>query len=424
MSTVRGGAKTASAQSAATTPVTVALLSLLTITSSISFDVYLPALPELRRELDATASQAQITMTACLLGIGLGQLVIGPLADRYGRKPPLLIGLTAYVVASLACAASPSIESLTAARFVQGLAAAVGIVTAQAAGRDLYSGSALLRYYGRLALLNGTAAVAGPLVGGQLVRFTDWRGTFLFLAAVGAALLGSCVLGARETLPRDLRRRSQGLRHAYRDLGKPLLDRPFLGAALVLGFSHGAMFAYLGAATFVLQDIYGLTPQQYALCFGTNSFGFILFATVSSRVATRWSYQRTIGAGLALATVGAAGLLAAAVLTWELPTVLVFLFSIVGGIAFTVPATTALAMAGYREMAGTAASLLQSGRFLMGSLVAPLAGVGGVGTAVPFGVVALVSLLISGSLFLLLVVRGQPADELLGRDPSERSVAC
>src|SRR4051794_33190205 len=181
------------------------VLSLLTVFGPISMDLYLPVLPALTSELRSATSTAQLTITACLLGLALGQLVAGPLSDRFGRRRPLLIGVIAYIGVSLLCAASPTVETLVAARFVQGLAGGVGIVIAQAAGRDVYSGGALLRYYGRLTVLGGLAAIVGPLIGGQLARVTDWRGVFVFLAAVGAAILAACLLVFRETLPAENR---------------------------------------------------------------------------------------------------------------------------------------------------------------------------------------------------------------------------
>ena len=162
------------------------LLLLLTVFGPISMDLYLPVLPALTVELDAATSVAQLTVTACLIGLALGQLIAGPLSDRFGRRIPLLVGLVAYVVTSAMCAVSPSIELLIVARVVQGLAGGVGIVIAQAAGRDLYSGGALIRFYGRLTVLAGLAAIVGPLIGGMLATVADWRGLFLFLAAIGA----------------------------------------------------------------------------------------------------------------------------------------------------------------------------------------------------------------------------------------------
>ena len=258
------------------------VLSLLTVFGPISMDLYLPVLPALTSDLRSATSTAQLTVTACLLGLALGQLVAGPLSDRFGRRRPLLVGVIAYVAFSLLCAISPTVETLIAARFVQGLAGGVGIVIAQAAGRDLYSGGALLRYYGRLTVLAGLAAMLGPVIGGQLAQVTDWRGIFVFLAVVGAGILAASALVLRETLPAE-RRVTGGLAQTRRDMRRLLADRVFFGAVLVTGFVNAALFAYLSGATFVLQDIYGLSPQAYSCAFGLNSAGFMLFGFLAGR---------------------------------------------------------------------------------------------------------------------------------------------
>jgi MFS transporter, DHA1 family, multidrug resistance protein len=351
------------------------VLSLLTVFGPISMDLYLPVLPALTSELRAATSTAQLTITACLLGLALGQLVAGPLSDRFGRRRPLLIGVVAYIGVSLLCAASPTVETLVAARFVQGLAGGVGIVIAQAAGRDVYSGGALLRYYGRLTVLGGLAAIVGPLIGGQLARVTDWRGVFVFLAVVGAVILAACALVFRETLPAE-NRVGGGMAQTGRDMRRLLSDRVFLGAVLVTGFVNAALFAYLSGATFVLQGVYGLSPQGYSYAFGLNSLGFMVFGFAAGRASERWSERGTLLVGIAMCLAGAGGLLATA--TWHLPlaAVIVSLLTMVSGVAVTTPPATSLALADYPDIAGTASSFLGVARFAFGGLAAPLVGLG------------------------------------------------
>jgi MFS transporter, DHA1 family, multidrug resistance protein len=369
------------------------VLSLLTIFAPISMDIYLPVLPALTAELGAATSAAQLTITACLLGLAIGQLIAGPVSDRYGRRRPLLIGVAAYIVFSVVCAVSPSVETLIVARFVQGLAGAVGIVIAQAAGRDLYSGGRLVRYYGRLTVLAGLAAIVGPLIGGQLARITDWRGIFVFLSLVGVGILLGCLIIFGETLPAAYRT-SGGLAQTGRDFRVLLSDRVLVGAVLITGFLNAALFAYLAGATYVLQGIYSLSPQGYSLAFGLNSLGFMVFGFIAGRLAERWSEPDTILAGLAMCVTGAAGVLAAAI--WRLPLIAVCtsLFLMVSGVAATTPPTTSLAMAEYPHMAGTASSLLGLARFAFGAVTAPLVGLGGAATALPLGLVSLASVLL------------------------------
>ncbi|WP_448623473.1 multidrug effflux MFS transporter [Geodermatophilus sp. URMC 64] len=351
------------------------VLSLLTVFGPISMDLYLPVLPALTVELRSATSTAQLTVTACLLGLALGQLVAGPVSDRFGRRRPLLVGVVAYVAFSLLCAAGPTVETLVAARFVQGLAGGVGIVIAQAAGRDLYSAGRLLRYYGRLTVLGGLAAVVGPVIGGQLAEVTDWRGIFVFLAAIGAVILVACLAVFRETLPVE-RRVAGGLAQTGRDMRRLLSDRVFLGAVLVTGFVNAALFAYLSGATFVLQGVYGLSPQGYSYAFGLNSLGFMVFGFAAGRVSERWSERGTLLVGIAMVVAGAGGLLATAVEDLPLAAVIVSLLTMVSGVAVTTPPATSLALAGYPDIAGTASSFLGVARFAFGGLAAPLVGLG------------------------------------------------
>jgi MFS transporter, DHA1 family, multidrug resistance protein len=366
------------------------VLGLLTIFGPISMDLYLPVLPALTADLQSTTSVAQLTISACLLGLAMGQIVAGPLSDRLGRRKPLLIGVVAYTLTSALCALSPTVETLILARFVQGLAGAVGIVIAQAAGRDVYSGGKLVRYYGRLTVLGGLAAIIGPVIGGQLAAVTDWRGVFLFLAAVGVAILAASLVVFRETLSAN-RRVTGGFANTLSDFRRLLADRVFVGAVLITGFTYSAIFAYLSGATYILQGIYGLSPQGYSLAFGLNSLGFVIFGFAAGRLAERWSERGTLTAGLAMTAAGALGLLATAMLHLPLIAIILSLFIMVSGVAVTSPPATSLALKDYPHIAGTASSLLGLARFAFGGLAAPLVGIGGANDPVPFGIVAFVS---------------------------------
>lgn len=380
------------------------VLCLLTVFGPISMDLYLPVLPALTTELGATTSAAQLTVTACLLGLAIGQVVAGPISDRFGRRLPLLTGVIVYVVASALCAYSPTIPALVGARFVQGLAGGVGIVISQAAGRDLYSGGKLMRYYGRLTVIAGLAAVVGPVVGGQLAVVTDWRGLFVLLAAIGVLILLACVFVFRETLPAS-NRTTGGLVQTGRDFRRLLSDRVLVGTVLVSGLISMALFAYLAGATYVLQDIYGLSPQGYSFAFGLNSLGFMVFGFAAGRLCERWSEQGTLVAGLVMCVVGAAGLLSAALLQLPVIAVILSLFVMVGGVATITPPTTSLAMANYPDIAGTASSLLGLARFGAGGLAAPLVGLGGSHNALPLGIVTLAATLLAAVTYLA-VIRG------------------
>jgi MFS transporter, DHA1 family, multidrug resistance protein len=380
------------------------VLLLLTAFGPISMDLYLPALPALTAELGATASLAQLTVTACLIGLALGQLIAGPLSDRFGRRLPLYVGVAGYVVTSVLCALSPTVELLIAARLVQGLAGGVGIVIAQAAGRDIYSGRALIRYYGRLTVLAGLAAIVGPLLGGQLSTVTDWRGLFLFLAAIGVLVLVAVLVVFRETLPPAARTRG-GFAQTGRDFRTLVSDRGFLGAVLVQGFVNAAVFAYLSGATYVLQDTYGLSPGDYALAFGLNSAGFMVFGYLAGRTSERWSVHGTLVAGLAMCVLGALGLLASGLFLLPLVAVVLSLLVMVSGVAVTTPPTTTLALAGYPQIAGTASSLLGMARFAFGAVAAPLVGIAGAAMLLPLGIVTVVSAALAAAAYAMFIVR-------------------
>ncbi|WP_423246815.1 multidrug effflux MFS transporter [Sinomonas puerhi] len=380
------------------------LLLVLTVFGPISMDLYLPALPALTAELGAATSLAQLTVTACLFGLAGGQLIAGPLSDRLGRRGPLLVGVAAYVAVSALCAASPTVEVLIAARLVQGLAGGVGIVIAQASGRDVYNGARLIRFYGRLTVVGGFAAIVGPMLGGALTAVMDWRGLFLVLATIGAAILASVALGFRETLPHEART-AGGFGRVGRDLRVLLSDRGFVGAVLVQGFVNSAIFAYLAGATFVLQGIYGLSPQQYAMAFGLNSAGFMVFGYLSGRFSERWRAGGMLAIGLAMCGAGATGLLVAGLAHVPLAVVMASLLLVVSGAAVTSPPSTAIALADYPHMAGTASSVLGGARFAFGGVAAPLVGVAGAFSILPLGLVSVTVIVLAAAAGLVFLAR-------------------
>jgi DHA1 family bicyclomycin/chloramphenicol resistance-like MFS transporter len=365
---------------------TVVVLGLLTMFGPLSLDLYLPALPQLADDLNASASAAQLSITACLVGLAVGQLVAGPMSDRLGRKRPLIIGLLAYVLASVACAFAPSAAILALLRLVQGLAGAAGIVISRAIARDLYSGRALMIFFSRLLLIAGLAPVIAPILGGQLSRIMSWRGIFGVLAGFGAVLLLAGWLGLKETLPPE-RRIVGGFGRTLQGYNTLLHDRFFVGCALSSGLAGATMFAYIAGSTFVLQRIYSMSPQGFSLVFGCISLGLVAAAQGGARIALVWPLTRVLGLGLIVNLLGAAFLLATVIIDLPLAVLIAALVVMVGAVGLIFPTANALAMADYPDLAGTASSLQGLSQFVFGAVAAPLVGIAGEHTALPLGIV-------------------------------------
>jgi MFS transporter, DHA1 family, multidrug resistance protein len=361
----------------------------------LSIDMYLPAFPEIARELNTSASSVQLTLTACVAGLALGQLVLGPLSDRFGRRIPVIAAMLTYAVASLLCALATSVGALIALRFVQGLAGAGGIVISRAVVRDLHSGARAVRLFSSLMLVTGLAPILAPLVGGQLLAISSWEGIFISLSILSALIATLTALGLRETLPPE-RRVPSGLRRTLQTMGMLLRDRSFLGHALAGGLTFGALFAYISGSPFVLQGIYGLSPQGFSLAFALNGLGLVAASQVNARIVERLGPTRLLRRALASVVASACALLVV-VSIGDLPVwaVLVPMFAIVSSIPFVLPNSTALALADHAAVAGTASALLGLIQFMVGALAAPLVGVAGPDTAVPMAVI-MVALAVGG----------------------------
>jgi DHA1 family bicyclomycin/chloramphenicol resistance-like MFS transporter len=381
----------------------VLILGGLTATPPLAMDMYLPSLPEVTRSLHAPAATVQLTLTTCLAGMALGQLVVGPMSDKWGRRRPLLTGLAVYIVATALCAFAPNVEFLIAFRLVQGLAGAAGIVIARAVVRDLYDGVAMARFFSTLMLVSGVAPIVAPLVGGQILRVTDWRGVFVILTFVGAALAVLVWTRLPETLaPAD--RHAGGTAEALRSMRTLLADLPFTGYMLTGGFAFAALFAYISASPFVIQEIYGASPQTFSLLFGINSVGLVAVGQINGKLLVgRVSMDKVLGAGLAMVVVAATALLLMATGTFGavgLVPVAAALFVLMSAMGVTLPNAQTLALMRTRHSAGSASALLGTSSFLIGAVASPLVGIAGEHTAVPMAVVQLVAALVAAACFV------------------------
>ncbi|MEV5431018.1 multidrug effflux MFS transporter [Streptomyces sp. NPDC052701] len=395
------------------------LLGGLTATPPLAMDMYLPALPEVTRSLHAPAATVQLTLTACLAGMALGQLVVGPMSDRWGRRRPLLAGLAVYVVATALCALAPTVELLVAFRLAQGLAGAAGIVIARAVVRDLYDGVAMARFFSTLMLISGVAPIVAPLVGGQVLRVTDWRGVFVVLAVLGALLAGTVWARLPETLP-AAGRHEGGVGEALRSMRGLLADRAFSGYLLAGGFAFAALFAYISASPFVIQEIHGASPQTFSLLFGLNSVGLVVVGQINGKVLVgRVRLDRVLAVGLTVVIGAATALLLMSLGVFGevgLAPVAAALFVLMSAMGITLPNTQALALMRVKHAAGSASALLGTSSFLIAAVASPLVGVAGEDTALPMAVVQLAAALTALACFagLCRPWTGAAADEAGG----------
>ncbi|MGR8010811.1 multidrug effflux MFS transporter [Streptomyces hypolithicus] len=405
------GAETAAATGSATAAVrrTSLLVTLilggLTALPPLSMDMYLPALPDVTDSLRAPAATVQLTLTACLAGMALGQLVVGPMSDRFGRRRPLLLGMIVYVVATAICAFAPTIELLIAFRLLQGLAGAAGIVIARAMVRDLYDGVEMARFFSTLMLISGVAPVIAPVIGSQVLRITDWRGVFAVLTVIGTLLTLVVARWLHETLPVE-RRHEGGVRQALHTMRGLLTDRVFTGYTLTGGLAFAALFAYISASPYVVQEIYGASPQTFSLLFAINSIGLISVGQINGKLLVgRVSMDRVLALGLALiATASLALLLMTAGVFGEVGLVPIAagLFVLMSAMGLALPNTNTLALTRTPHAAGSASALLGTSTFLTGAIASPLVGVAGEHTAVPMAVVQLTCALAALTAFVTL----------------------
>ncbi|MDM5278096.1 multidrug effflux MFS transporter [Paenibacillus silvae] len=383
------------------------ILGTLSAFGPLSLDMYLPALPGLADEFGSSASYAQLSLTACMIGLALGQLLAGPLSDVRGRRIPLIAGLVLYTLASILCLVSPTMGSFIVLRFVQGVAGAAGIVISRAVVRDMYEGPELTRFFSLLMLINGVAPIAAPIIGGQVLAYASWRAVFILLSLIGVLALLAVIFGLGETLPVH-RRSSGGLKQTLLTFGKLIRDRRFMGYALTQGFAAAGMFAYISGSPFVLQKIYGVSPQMFSVCFAVNGLGIIVASQIAGRLAGKVSETRLLIAGLITAAIGGTSLLLSILADGGLLTVLIPLFLVVSSVGLINTASFALAMGNQAKSAGSASALIGVMTFLFGGIVAPLVGLGGEHTAVPMGIVIACADLGALGLYFVMVGKSKP----------------
>jgi MFS transporter, DHA1 family, multidrug resistance protein len=392
----------------------IILLGVMVALGPLTIDMYLPALPKIADDLSVSSSVAQLTLTGTLAGLGLGQLIVGPLSDSLGRRRPLMAGIVLHMVASLLCLFAPNIAVLGVARGLQGMGAAAGMVVAIAVVGDLFAGSAAAAVMSRLMLVLGVAPVVAPSLGAAVLLKASWHWVFAVLVVLAGALLVVAALALPETLPVSHRRplRVRSIAATYVEV---LRDVRFVVLVLVGALGMSGLFAYIAGAAFVLQGQYGLDQQAFALVFGAGAialigatqFNVVLLRRFSPQTIALWalaaaSLAGVVFVGLSLARIG--GLLGFVAPVW----------AILAAMGLVIPNAPAVALSRHPEAAGTAAALLGAAQFGLGAAIAPLVGVLG-NTEFALALVMTVGMVVA--LFALLAVgtpAAEPADGVTG----------
>lgn len=351
----------------------IILLGALTALGPFTIDLYLPAFPVLEAEFDTTAAAIQLTLTGTMVGFALGQLIVGPLSDKVGRRVPLLAVTALHVLASVAAALAPSLELLSVARVLMGAGAAAGGVVAAAIVRDLFGGRRLVVMLSRLALVSGVAPVLAPLVGSALLLVMPWRGVFAVLAVYGAVMLISALVFLPETLP-PARRHERGATTVWQRYRSVLSDRVFIGVLIIGGMTFSGLFSYLSSSSFLFQLDYALSPQEYGLMFAVNSLGVVVGVQTASRLAARFGPQWVMAWSTAVLVVAAAAIIVTDQLGLGLWGTVVPLFVFMTACGFTFPCVQVLALDRHGKAAGTAQSIIGASNFGVAGLISPLVG--------------------------------------------------
>ncbi|KRA93631.1 MFS transporter [Pseudomonas sp. Root68] len=365
---------------------TILILGALSAFGPLAIDFYLPAFPAMAQAFGTDENHVQMTLAVYFLGLSIGQLAYGPVADRFGRRIPLLIGVGLFTAASVACAFAPSLEWLIGARFIQALGGCAGMVISRAVVSDKCDAVGSAKVFSQLMLVMGLAPILAPLLGGLLVNTTGWQSIFLALTGFSALAGLAVATGLPESMPAHMPR--QPLSGALRQYGRLLADPIFLGHALTGGIAIAGMFAYIAGSPFVFIKLYGVPAEHFGWLFGINAAGFILVAQVNARLLAKrgpafllaravWVY---LAAGLTLFAISSLH-------TAQLWPVLLPLFVCIASLGCILPNASACAMNGQGARAGSASALLGCLQFSVAAGASALVGVLHDGSAVPMAMV-------------------------------------
>lgn len=379
------------------------VLGLLAILGPLNIDMYLPSFPEISRELGTGASQVQLSLTACLIGLALGQIVVGPISDAQGRRKPLIIGTSLFALASIFCALAPNITVLIVARFLQGFTAAAGVVLSRAVVRDVFSGREMTKFFSLLMVINAVAPVVAPMLGGAIlaVPSANWETIFYALALIGVLIVAIVAAKLKETLPPENRIPSS-VGSSVKTMGSLLKDRSFIGYALVVGFVHGGSFAYVSGTPFVYQQIYGVSPQVFSILFGINGVAIITGSFIIGRFGGIISEKKLLQAAVTVAAASTFILLIMTIIKGPLASLVILIFIYMTTMGMIITSTFTLGMAKQGGRAGSASAVLGMLPSLLGAAFTPLSGIAGA-TAVPMGATLFGTSLIGLIAFMTLI---------------------
>lgn len=367
----------------------IILLGTLSAFGPLSMDMYLPSLPLIEEQMHTSASLTQLSITTCLIGLAIGQLLIGPYSDKHGRKKPLVVGLIIFTVISFLCSFVTSIWILIVLRFIQGLSGSAGLVISRAIAKDLYDGTELTKFFSLLMAVNGVFPVLSPIFGSIILKFTTWKGIFIVLGIIGTILFLAILLCFKETLTIDNSPESES-QHPLAIIKSLVSDKVFISYALIQGLVMGAMFCYISGSSFVLQNMFGLSSQGFSLVFAINGLGIVLMSQITGRLASRFGENLLLQTGISVAGLGSIALFGSLFLPRHLLMVTVPLFFIVSMVGMVSTSSFSLAMQNQKKSAGSASAILGLGMNLIGGLLSPLVGVGGSYTYVPMAALILI----------------------------------
>jgi MFS transporter, DHA1 family, multidrug resistance protein len=385
-------------------PLTVPLLlalSLAGILGPFGTDVYLPAFPRMVSELGVSPATIQLTLTAFTVGMAVGQLVVGSLSDRYGRKPLMLIGALLVAASSAAGALASDATFLVVACGLIGLSSSAGIAVGRAVVADLTTGQQAARSFSLLGLIVGFGPILGPIAGAfAMVIFDGWRGIFWSFAAFAVLVFGALVF-IPESLPPNSRH-SGGVGVMIGSAGKVLANRSFVLFACTIWFGFGAMFAYISASSFIVQSVLKMSPLEYTYVFGAIGIGLMVTGFITTKLLKVWASSKIIMVGLAQLLVGALGLLLLVFTESTDPIAMITCLMLIGScMGFVFGPASSLAVSQVRESAGTAMALLGSVQFIFAGVAAPLVGIAGKNAVWPFAWVCFIfSMLAIGAVAL------------------------